>query len=321
MANITTEMVKELRARTGAGMLDCKKALIEANGDVEKSIELLREKGLAQAAKKSGRIAAEGLVTAYVDEATKVGVIVEVNCETDFVANTDKFKDFCDNIAKHIVVAKPEYIRAEEAPEGYAGVCMMEQKFYNDDTKTVSDMLSDATVSIGEKIDIRRFSLFEYQSGNLDTYIHMGGKIGVLLQFACQTSCNDEEYLTFCHDIAMHVAASNPLYVKTSEVPENEIEREREILRVQAANENKPANIIERMVDGRLKKFYAEICLLEQPFVKNPDITVGKLMAALSKKLNDKIDIVKFVRYERGEGIEKRVNDLAAEVAAATQSK
>lgn len=318
---ISTEMVKELRQITSAGMLDCKNALVESNGDMDKAIEILREKGLAKAAKKSNRIAAEGMVCAYVNEETKCGVILEVNCETDFVAKTDKFKDFCHEIAKQVTVIKPEYVRCSEAPEGYTGTCLLKSAMYNDANKTVEDFLGDATVSIGEKIDIRRFTLFCYDNGNVENYIHMGGKIGVLIQFDCTTAASNEEYKTFCHDVAMHIAASNPQYVCSEEVPASEIEHEREILKAQAANENKPANIIEKMVDGRIKKFFGEICLLDQPFVKDPDVTVGALMNELSKKLNDQIKVVKFVRWECGEGIEKRVNDLAAEVQAATQGK
>lgn len=320
MATITTDMVKELRARTSAGMLDCKKALQEAEGDIEKAIEILREKGLAKAAKKSGRIAAEGMVCAYVSTENNNGVLVEVNCETDFVANTDNFKNFCNEIAKHISAAKPEYVKVEEAPEGYTGTCLLDQKLYNNNAVTVADFIGDATVSIGEKIDIRRFTLYTVEKGNIETYIHMGGKIGVMVEFASDIDTNNAQYSAFCHDVAMHIAASNPAYVNSTEVPQAAIEHEREILKAQAANENKPANIIDRMVDGRIKKFFGEICLLDQPFVKDPDTTVGNLMNTVAKNANGTADVVKFVRYECGEGIEKRVNDLAAEVAAATKA-
>lgn len=324
---VTTEMIKELRAITSAGISDCKNALVEANGDMEKAIEILREKGLSKNAKKQSRIAAEGLVYGYVDESKKSGVLVEVNCETDFVANTDKFKELCKQIAEQIVAVQPEYVRCEEAPEGYTGTCLLKTKLVSDASKTVEDLISDATVSIGEKIDIRRFVLYTYENGKVDTYIHMGGKIGVMVQFSCESVCTDNcacttpEFATFVHDVALHIAASNPSYIRSSEVPQSEIEHEREILKAQAANENKPANIIEKMVDGRIKKFFGEICLLDQPFVKDPDKTVGALLDELSKKLNEKFDVVRFVRFERGEGIEKKVNDLAAEVAAATQGK
>lgn len=314
---VTTSMVKELRAITNAGMLDCKNALVEANGDIDKAIEILREKGQSKAVKKASRIAAEGLVYALIDEETKLGTIVEINCETDFVANTDKFKDFCKEIATQIVKTNPEYVRTEEAPEAYNGVCLLDSKMYNNENKTVSDMVSDATVSIGEKISIRRFVTYSFEQGLIDAYIHLGGKIGVLVQLSCGDCCPcccSDEIKTLAHDIAMHIAASKPAYIRSSEVPQEEIEHEREILKVQAANENKPANIIEKMVDGRIKKFFGEICLLDQPFVKDPEMTVSKLMQSHGKDL----DIVRFTRFECGEGIEKRVNDLAAEVAAAT---
>lgn len=317
---ITTSMVKELRAITNAGMLDCKNALIEADGDIDKAIEILREKGQSKVVKKSSRIAAEGLVYALIDEETKRSTIVEINCETDFVANTDKFKDFCNEIAMQIVKTNPEYVRAEEAPEGYAGVTLMDSKMYNNESKTVSDMVSDATVSIGEKISIRRFVIYSAEQGLVDAYIHLGGKIGVLVQLSCGegcTNCCGDNVKTLAHDIAMHIAASKPSYIRSSEVPQAEIDHEREILKVQAANENKPANIIEKMVDGRIKKFFAEICLLDQPFVKDPEITVAQLIKNTGKDL----DVVRFTRYECGEGIERKACDLAAEVAAVTQGK
>lgn len=314
---ITSSMVKELRQITNAGMLDCKNALVEADCNIDKAIEILREKGKSKAIKKAGRIAADGLVYSLYDEDTKLGTMVEVNCETDFVANTDKFKDFCKEIATQIVKTNPSYVRSEDAPEGYNGVCLMDSKVYNNESKTVSDMVSDATVSIGEKISVRRFVTFSADEGLIDSYIHLGGKIGVMVQLTCGQSCPcscTDEIGTLAHDIAMHIAASKPAYIDSSEVPQAEIDHEREILKIQAANENKPANIIEKMVDGRIKKFFGEICLLDQPFVKDPEITVSKLINNISKD----IKVVRFVRYECGEGIEKRVNDLAAEVAAAT---
>lgn len=321
MANVTTAMVKELRQRTGAGMLDCKKTLVEAEGDIEKSIELLREKGLAKAAKKAGRIAAEGMANAFISEDGKTGVVVEINCETDFVANTDKFKSFCNDVAQHIATANPKFARAEEAPEGTpANDILLNQKYFKDASKTVADTLGDATATIGEKIDIRRFTEFKCEDGALESYIHMGGKIGVIAQFVCDKSvAENDSFKTFAHDITMHIAASNPKYVSREEVPTEAVEHEREILRAQAANENKPANIIERMVEGRIGKFYSESCLLEQPFVKDPDKKVVTLMQEISKVAGGDIAIKSFVRYECGEGIEKRKNDLAAEIAEQTK--
>lgn len=292
---ITASLVKELRERTGAGMMDCKKALVECGGDMDKAIDFLREKGLAAAAKKAGRIAAEGMVDAYVAE-DGTGVVIEVNCETDFVANTDRFKALCRDFAKHVAVKAPESV--EE---------MLAQPFFADETKTVNDMIGEATASIGEKISVRRFARFAPSAGMVDTYIHMGGRIGVMVEIACP-EVNDE-IKTMSHDLVMHIAAANPQFVRREEVPTENLEKEREVLTQQAINEGKPAKIVERMVEGRIEKYYKEVCLVEQPFVKDPDINIKKM-------LNGKCDVVRFVRFERGEGIEKRKDDLAADIAA-----
>ena len=294
MATITSALVKELRERTGAGMMDCKKALMANDGDMDKAIDFLREKGLAAAAKKAGRIAAEGMVECYVEG--NVGVVVEINCETDFVANTDNFKSLCRDYAKHIIAKNPANV--EE---------MLAQTFYADETKTVNDLIGEATAAIGEKISLRRFARFEANNGMVDTYIHMGGRIGVMVELACEEVT--EEVKTMSHDLVMHIAAANPQFARREEVPTENLEKEREVLTQQALNEGKPAKIVERMVEGRIEKYYKEVCLVEQPFVKDPDITVKKM-------LNGKCEVIRFVRFERGEGIEKRVNDLAADIAA-----
>ena len=294
MATITSALVKELRERTGAGMMDCKKALMSCDGDMDKAIDFLREKGLAAAAKKAGRIAAEGMVECYVEG--NVGVVVEINCETDFVANTDNFKALCRDYAKHIIAKNPATV--EE---------MLAQTFYADETKTVNDLIGEATAAIGEKISLRRFARFEAANGMVDTYIHMGGRIGVMVELACEEAT--DEVKTMSHDLVMHIAAANPQFARRDEVPTENLEKEREVLTQQALNEGKPAKIVERMVEGRIEKYYKEVCLVEQPFVKDPDITVKKM-------LNGKCEVVRFVRFERGEGIEKRVNDLAADIAA-----
>ena len=296
MANITSALVKELRERTGAGMMDCKKALVSCDGDMDKAIDFLREKGLAAAAKKAGRIAAEGMVDCYVCEKCGVGVVIEVNCETDFVANTDRFKALCRDFAKHVAVKAPADV--EE---------MLAQPFYADETKTVNDMIGEATASIGEKISVRRFARFEPAAGLVDTYNHMGGRIGVMVELACPEVTDEVKALS--HDLVMHIAAANPQFVRRSDVPSDNLEKEREVLTQQALNEGKPAKIVERMVEGRIEKYYKEVCLLEQPFVKDPDINVTKM-------LGGKADVVRFVRFERGEGLEKRQDNLAADIAA-----
>ena len=295
MANITAALVKELRERTGAGMMDCKKALVECDGDMDKAIDFLREKGLAAAAKKAGRIAAEGMVDTYIDE-NGVGVVIEINCETDFVANTDRFKALCRDFAKHVAAAAPASV--EE---------MLAQPFYSDASKTVNDLIGEATASIGEKISVRRFARFVPAAGMVDTYSHMGGRIGVMVELACDNIT--DEIKTMSHDLVMHIAAANPQFVRREEVPTENLEKEREVLTQQAINEGKPAKIVERMVEGRIEKYYKEVCLVEQPFVKDPDISIKKM-------LNGKCDVVRFVRFERGEGIEKRKDDLAADIAA-----
>ena len=307
MANITSQMVKELREMTQAGMMDCKKALVEANGDMDKAVEWLREKGLAAAAKKAGRIAAEGVVASYITDDAKIGVVVEVNCETDFVAKTDNFINFSKNVAKHIALANPADVDA-----------LMAQKFVDDETKTITDLVSDATVSIGEKISIRRFARYETDKGAVESYIHMGGKIGVLLLVEndnADTIANDT-FKTFYHDVALQIAAAKPSYVRKEEVPSENLAKEREILRAQALNEGKPEKIVDKMVDGRIQKYYKEVCLIEQPFVKDGDKSIAQLTAEVAKEIGANINIVSFERFERGEGIEKRQDNFAEEIAA-----
>ena len=290
----TAADVKNLREMTGVGMMDCKKALTASDGDMDKAVEFLREKGLAASAKKAGRVAAEGMAYAAVIDG--VGVVVEVNAETDFVANTDRFKDLCRDFAKHIAAAAPASV--EE---------MLAQPFYTDASKTVNDLIGEATASIGEKISVRRFARFVAEHGMVDTYNHMGGRIGVMVELSCP-EVNDE-VKALSHDLVMHIAAANPQYVRRDEVPTDNLEKEREVLTQQALNEGKPAKIVERMVEGRIEKYYKEVCLLEQPFVKDPDINVTKM-------LGGKADVVRFVRFERGEGLEKRQDNLAADIAA-----
>ncbi len=302
MAAVTSAMVKELRERTSAGMMDCKKALVESDGDMEKAIEWLREKGLSQAAKKASRIAAEGVVAQYISEDGTVGVIVEVNCETDFVAKTDNFVNFCNNVAKHIAKANPADVDA-----------LLIQAFVDDASKTVSDLVSEATVAIGEKISIRRFARYE-TTGVVSTYIHMGGKVGVLVEVS--TDKQDDEIKVFAHDLALQIAAAKPEAVRREEVDAAKLEKEKEILRAQAINEGKPEKIVDRMVEGRIEKYYKEVCLLEQPFVKDGDKSIKGLMAEVAKATGANLDVVRFARFERGEGIEKRQDNFAEEIAA-----
>lgn len=288
---ITASQVKELRERTGAGMMDCKKVLTETNGDEEKAIELLRERGLSKAAKKSGRIAAEGLAAAYITDDKKVGVVVEVNAETDFVAKNEEFKAFVADVAKQIATKNP--VNVEE---------LLAQESIAEAGKTVQEVLTNKIATIGENMSIRRFERFETENGTIATYIHGDGKIAVLVEME-----NADE--TLAKDVCMQIAAARPEYLERSSVPADRVEKEMEILKAQAMNEGKPAEIAEKMVQGRIGKFYAEICLVEQPFVKNPDEKVGKMVEGKGAK------IVRFARLEKGEGLEKREENFAEEVA------
>ena len=298
---ITASMVKELREATNAGMMDCKKALKACEGDMDKAIDYLREKGLASAAKKANRLASEGLVGSYYCEKCNTAALVEVNCETDFVAKTDEFKNLVAEIAKQIVKTNPADVDALLASE-YEG-------------STIADMITAKVATIGEKITVRRFVRYQAEHGMVDTYIHMGGKVGVIVELKCD-EVNDA-VKEVAHDVALQIAAASPVapeYVRREEVDPSHLEHEKEILIAQARNEGKPEKIIEKMVEGRIVKFYKEVCLLEQPFVKDGDISVQKMIDAKAKGA----DVVRFTRYKMGEGLEKKVNDLAAEVAAQT---
>ena len=290
MAQITAGLVKELRERTGAGMMDCKKALAATEGDMDKAIDFLREKGLAAAAKKAGRIAAEGLVVSYVSEDSKVGVIVEVNCETDFVAKTENFQELVAGIAAHVAKSNPADMDALNASEIEAG-------------KTVAALITESIAKIGENISLRRFARYEVAEGMVAAYIHGGGKIGVLVSM----TAGDAE---LGKDVAMHIAAANPGYLTREQVPTAELEHEKAVLTEQARNEGKPEKIIEKMVQGRIQKYYKEVCLVDQEFVKDPDQTVGKLVAAAGAAVTE------FTRFQLCEGIEKKQEDFAAEVMA-----
>ena len=304
MANITAALVKELRERTNAGMMDCKKALVESDGDMDKAIDWLREKGLAQAAKKAGRIAAEGAVVAYMTPCGCTGALVEVNCETDFVANTPEFKDMVQEIAKAIVVANPADVEA-----------LGEVKL--DSGMTVNELITEKTAKIGEKISVRRFARYDGADGIVDSYIHMGGKVGVLVLAQGEKTDAVKEVL---HDVALQIAAASPVapeYVTRAEVRAEHLEHETEILAAQARNEGKPEKIIEKMVQGRINKFYEEVCLMEQAFVKDGEMTVEKMINTKAPGTK----ILAFTRYKMGDGLEKKVSDLAAEVAEQTKMK
>ncbi len=288
---VTASLVKELREKTGAGMMDCKKVLTETDGDMEKAMELLRERGIAKAAKKSGRVAAEGLVEAYVSEDGKVGAVVEVNSETDFVAKNEEFKTFVLNLAKQVVEKNPKTV--EE---------LLAQDSIEVPGKTVNEVLVDKIATIGENMNIRRFERFESE-GLVEKYIHGDGKIAVLVNMK---KGNKE----VARDVCMQIAAARPEYLDEASVPADRLEKEKEILKAQTMNEGKPEAIAEKIVQGRIRKFFEEICLVDQPFVKDPSLTVAQFLKSHNSAA------VNYVRFEVGEGMEKRNDDFAAEVAA-----
>ncbi|MFI3206797.1 MAG: translation elongation factor Ts [Clostridia bacterium] len=304
--NFTAKDVASLRAKTGCGMMDCKKALTDAQGDMEKATEILREKGLAASIKKAGRIAAEGIACALVSEDGKVGVVVEVNAETDFVAKNVSFQEFVKTCAKTVIAQNPADVEALLA-------CTAEGS-----SETIDALLKDRILVIGENMKIRRFVRLE---GNCVAYVHGGGRIGVLVKMDAEDSIATAAEFKECgEDVAMQIAALNPLYLSQTDVPAEDIDKEREVLAAQIQNDpknsKKPANIIDKMIDGRIRKFYEQNCLLNQAFVKNGDMSVEKYVDSIGKKLGGSMKVVEFVRFEKGEGLEKREDNFADEVAS-----
>ena len=302
----TAQDVKTLREITGCGMMECKKALTEADGDQDKAIELLRERGLAAAAKKASRIAAEGVVKAYVDEAKKVGVVIEVNAETDFVAKNAEFQAFVDTCAKTVVEANPADVDALNACKAVGS------------EMTISELTTEKIQTIGENIKIRRFARYE---GAVATYIHAGGSIGVMVKFdVTDEVAANAEFKEAAKDVAMQIAALNVPFLSEDTVPADRIATEKEIITAQIKNDpksaNKPDAIIEKMAVGRLNKFFKENCLLDQEFVKDSSMSVSKYLETVSKKIGGDIKIVDFVRFEKGEGLEKKEDNFADEVAS-----
>ena len=286
---VTASLVKELREKTGAGMMDCKKVLTETDGDMEKAMDLLRERGIAKAAKKSGRIAAEGLVDAYISDDKKVGAVVEVNSETDFVAKNAEFKAFVANVVKQV---------ADRNPKDLDELLAMPADF--ESGKTVQEALVGKIATIGEKLSIRRFKRFE-SNGFVAKYIHGDGKIAVLVNM----ERGNEEV---AKDICMQIAAARPEFLNRDEVPADRLSKEMEILKQQTMNEGKPEAIAERIVQGRIGKFYEEVCLIDQEFVKDPSKKVSEILAQNNSEIKE------FVRFEKGEGLEKREENFADEV-------
>lgn len=308
MANFTNQDVMKLREQTGVGMMDCKKALVATDGNFDEAIKYLREKGLASAAKKADRIAADGTVKCLVADDKKSAVAVEINCETDFVARSDQFVELVNNIARHILTSDATTVEQ-----------VLEETYCNDCGKKINDLIAEATAVIGEKISLRRFTKFVLNdNGLISSYIHMGGKIGVLAELKTDAAQEDVAELAF--NICMQIAASKPTVVNIAEVDASQLEAEKEILTVQARNEGKPEAIIGKMVEGRIHKYYKEVCLVEQEYVREPSLSVKEVIAEVAKKTGKQITVTRFVRYELGEGIEKRVDNFVDEIAEQLKS-
>lgn len=303
MANITASMVAELRAKTGAGMMDCKKALNETGGNIEEAVDFLRKKGLSAAAKKSDRVAAEGLIA--VAGEGQVGAIAEVNSETDFVAKNDAFMAFTAGVAQTVLNVNPADVEALKAAD------------FPGSGRNVAEELTHQISTIGENMNIRRFARLEAASGAVASYVHAGGKIGVLVQL--DSASDSDAVATTARQIAMHIAAANPQYLSRDEVPADVVAKEKEIMKVKAIESGKPENIVDKIVDGQINKFYGEICLLEQVYVIDTDMKVAKVVEKLAKDIGADVTLSGYVRYQLGEGIEKKKDDFAAEVASLTK--
>ena len=300
MAAFTAQDVKALREKTGCGMMDCKKALTQADGDMDKAIDFLREQGLAKQAKKASRIAAEGVAYAVTSDDNAIGVVIEVNAETDFVAKNDSFMDFVKTCAATVMAQNPADVEALLALKAEGS------------EQTVAEMLQEKVLTIGENIQIRRFERME---GACVAYVHAGGKIGVLVNFDTDLA-GKPEFVAYGKDVAMQIAALNTQYLTKDDVPAEVVEHEKEVMRQQVINEGKPAAIADKIVMGKINKFYKENCLVDQEFVKDSKLTVSQYTKNTAKALGGSIEIKKFVRFEKGEGIEKRRDDFAAEVAS-----
>ena len=308
---ITASMVKELRELTGVGMLDCKKALAETDGDMEKAVEYLREKGLAASEKKAGRIASEGVCLSYLNDDKSVGVVVEVNSETDFVAKNPVFREYVLQVAEHIANSQAADVEA-----------LLAEAWKFDTSMTVAEALSSKVAVIGENLKIRRFEKYAKEgNGTIVSYIHGGGRIGVMIEIACDNVTDAVEEMG--KNVAMQIAALNPQFICVDDVPAEFVAKEKEILTQQAMNDpknaSKPANIIEKMIDGRLNKEMKEICLVEQPYVKDGDLTFKKYIESVAKEVGAPITIKRMVRFETGEGLEKKEENFAEEVAKAAK--
>ncbi len=304
---ITAQDVAKLREITGVGLMACKKALVATNGDIDKACEYLREQGLSIVAKKASRIAAEGAVCAHICGCKEIGALVEVNCESDFVAKSDVFVELCKTIAAAAVDSKADDVDALKAVKTANG--------------TVDELITAATAKTGEKISLRRVAIQQCGGAIEEAYIHMGGKMGTLVELKVEgrTDANTAELVALAHDVAMHIAAFQPPYVRKTDVPQDAVEHEREIIKQQLMNDEKnskkPEQVLAKIAENKLGKFYEENCLLYQAFAKDPSVTVEQLIAQVAKKTATKLELVRFTKFVMGEGIEKRTDNLAEEVA------
>ncbi|MDR0914669.1 MAG: translation elongation factor Ts [Oscillospiraceae bacterium] len=301
--NFTAQDVKALREKTGCGMMDCKKALVECDGNMDAAIDYLREQGLAKQAKKADRIAAEGIAFAATSQDGKIGAIVEVNSETDFVAKNVDFQNFVQTVAQTVIDSNPADLEALTATKASGS------------SNTIAELLQEKVLTIGENLKVRRFVRYE---GNCVAYVHAGGKIAVLVNFETGLGTNPE-FIAYGKDVAMQIAALNTQFVRKEDVPAETIEHEKKIMTELVLNEGKPAQIAEKIVMGKIGKYYKENCLLDQEFVKDNSMNIRQYSDKVAKELGGKIEILAFTRFEKGEGIEKRQDDFAAEVAAAVK--
>jgi len=308
MAEISAQLVKQLRERTGAGMMDCKRALVEANGDIAEAEIILRKKGIASASKKESRSAKQGLVSAFISPNGKLGVLVEVNCESDFVARTEDFQTMAADIAAHIAASKPTHVRLEDVSEAeraniVAHEALYEQKFLKDGN-TVGEMVKTKIAKLGENIVVSRFTIFEMTgNGVIGHYIHTGSQIGVLLEVntAKTEAHNKDEFKALVHDLALQIAAAHPQVVSRDQLPAALLAKELDIQRDRVRAEGKPEKMLDKIAEGRMSKFYEEVCLLEQPFIRENTITIADLIKTAASKIGDTISVSRFVRYKVGD--------------------
>jgi elongation factor Ts len=309
MAEISAQLVKQLRERTGAGMMECKKALVEANGDLAEAEVILRKRGIAAATKKESRSTKQGMIASHIGKDGKTGVLVEVNCESDFVARTDDFQSLTAEIAAHIAQTKPKYVRAEEVTEREranfkAHEALYEQKFAHDQNTTVGELVRTKIAKLGENISVSRFTVYEVNgTGVVGSYIHTGAQIGVLLEVNLNSAATagKDEFKVLMRDLAMQVAAANPQYVSREQVPADVLAKERNIQRERALGEGKPEKMVDKIAEGRMSKFYEEVCLLDQPFIRENTISVAELLRTGGAKLGDNFGVSRFVRYKVGD--------------------